>query len=43
MREIWLESWLARHGIESLDGKVKILARNDPPRYNVMIATLCLA
>jgi hypothetical protein len=27
--------WLARYGFESLDGKVKILERNDPPRYNV--------
>jgi hypothetical protein len=28
---------------ESLDGKVKRLARNDPSRYNVMLTILCLA
>jgi hypothetical protein len=32
MRELWHESWLARHGIESLYGEVKRLARNDSPR-----------
>jgi hypothetical protein len=30
-----MNSWLDRHGIECLDGKVRRLARKDPPRYNV--------
>jgi hypothetical protein len=38
-----MTSWLDRHGIESLDGKVKRLARNDLPRYNVKVTILCLA
>jgi hypothetical protein len=33
-----MNSWLARHGIESLDGEVKRLAR-----YNVTITILCLS
>jgi hypothetical protein len=37
-----INSRLDKHGIESLDGEVKRLTRNDSPRYNVMITILCL-